>query len=446
MRQAPRAFLLAAVATLLAVPSFAGVIYLPALARDSSDGYEKTVRVVVSNPDSSVARAIGLRYIAQGVAGTPLPPASVAAYWVGPGASRTVFPVLPADGAGLLELSPGYPGILASAELVYVRPGGLRSIAPLPAVGSREARTAGDPIHLQGLERSSAGARTDLFVFNLGTTPANCSITVRAAGGLAVPGIALPGPVAPISSIFRPDALAPAGEVPPDSRATIVCDRTFFAFAVRHHRFQGGIRVLLPTAELEQSGLTQPGGQSTGTVVYELPGTYLICTPNNHDWKRDLTFGGATRDFRRVEVDFDVFVAGWDPSDKKIHQLLWVNDGSRWQEMLGYLNAVEGQNKMRFAVFQGFGQLQSVDDSPGVQPGSSYHVRYDFDAVTGRASYRITDSTGAPRVDGAIQDPTPLGRFSTSRVQIAQGTWLSEGPEARTYDWRFSNLRVVLRP
>ncbi len=258
MRQTPRITLFTVVATLVTLPSFAGVVYLPAIARDSSDGYEKKVRIVVSNPDPATLRSVGVRFVPQGTPGTPLPPASVALYWVGPGSTRTIHPVLPDDGAGMIELSPGYPGMVASAELVYIRPGDVRSIHAMPSVGSKNARAAGEPIHLQGLERNSAGARSDLFVFNLEDQPASCSISVRAAGGLPVPGIVLPAAVAAVSSTFRPDFLAAAGTVPAGSRATIVCDRSYFAFAVRHHRAQDGIWALLPTDELGQSLLAQP--------------------------------------------------------------------------------------------------------------------------------------------------------------------------------------------
>jgi len=184
-----------------------------------------------------------------------------------------------------------------------------------------------------------------------------------------------------------------------------------------------------------------------GAVVFELPGNFLTCR-NCANWQYDMPFDGPQQ-FSKVIVDFDVFIAGWDPAAANgFHCLFWLNNGDRWQDMMGYLNSRGTQNRM---VFQSNGPLGSpigveVYTRPGVQPGQNYHVHYEYDTVEKGVWYEIRDASGAVVVAEFIQLPSNVGKLSTSYTFIQFGSQPSAGPEALTEGWRWSNFKAQFLP
>ena len=449
---------LAVVALLIAAaaqPALAGVAYTPA-ANFTQDGVLRRSDLLLTNQDAALPRVALVRFIEEGVAGTPLPTGSTyPGLWTGPGLTTAhLVPgtTLPVGKAGMLEVFPGFGDLVVGTRLVYEKQGVYLSSADLPAITSSNLLPANGTVFLQGLEHNSGfGTLSDLGLFNLGTANAACTVDL-VAGGTGITLITdAPFTVPPVSSVMVSDAFGATGlnlEVPAGSWARINCNQPFWAFGVRHNTTFGGVKLLLPFESLNQSSLTQPGVvpplPPAGEYNFRLPGTFLTCTASNRFWRASLHDGRvAGRSFRRIVVDFDVYHHNWDPR-KKTHIYMWLQNGSSWTSgLFGYLIAAKTAGVMRFQIKYGANTQQ--DSGGSGQPGNTYHVRYEWNGVTRRASFVMTTQSGTVRASRTIN----LNRtsFNANGMFFATGSWpTGEGPEALQYGWRYSNLNVDYFP
>jgi hypothetical protein len=429
-------------------PALAGVVYTPA-ANFSQNGTARRSRLVLSNPDLASPRAVGVRFIEEGVAGAPLPTGEFPTLWTPPGRTAVLglgAATLPAGKAGMLEVFPGHPGMVVGARLVYEKAGAYSSYIDLPAITSESLRPPGGALYLQGLEHNTAAATiTDLGLFNLGTAAATCTVDVHSGttGAALVTDAAFSVP--PVSSAMVANAFGAAAlnrQVPAGSWARVSCNRPFWAFAVRHNATYGGLRLALPVATFAQSTLPQPGGQppSGGQFNFRRPGLFLTCSPANRFWRTSLSDSRvAGRQFRRIVVDFDVYHANWDPQ-KNTHIYMWLQNGQSWTSgLFGYLIAAKRTGVMRFQVKYGVNSQQN--GGPSGQPGGTYHVRYEWNGITRRVSFVLTNPGGGVRASRTMN--LNRGAFTVGGMFFATGSWpTGEGPEALQYGWRYSNLNV----
>ena len=184
-----------------------------------------------------------------------------------------------------------------------------------------------------------------------------------------------------------------------------------------------------------------------GSTVFELPGNYLTCQGCGN-WQYDMAFGG-TRSFSKVVIDFDVFVAGWDPSRPTgWHMLFWLNNGPRWQDMMGYLNSRGTTGRTVFQVNGPLGNPIGVEQyaSPTVQVGQRYHVHYEYDTTERVVWYEIRDAAGAVRVSDAIALPANVGPVRTNFAFIQFGSQPGGAVESLTNGWRWFDFRAVWIP
>ena len=205
-----------AVVALMAVaatpPAVAGVVYAPA-ANFTQDGLQRRSELVLSNLDTAAMRVAMVRFVEEGVAGTPLPTGGTyPQLWTAAGRTQVhAIPAatLPVGKAGMLEVFPGFGDILVGARLVYEKQGVYSVYADLPAITSSNLVAANGTVYLQGLEHdSAAGILTDLGLFNLGTSPAACTVDlVSGSTGVAIVTDA-PFSVPAVSSAIVADTLS----------------------------------------------------------------------------------------------------------------------------------------------------------------------------------------------------------------------------------------------
>jgi hypothetical protein len=463
-----RLSLTALVALALAQPALAGVMYAPA-ANITADGILRKSTIVASNQDPVNIQLIQARFILQGTPGAPLPdPVVYENLYVGPlvnGIKTFSSSFLPTDSIGMIELVPGADNMVLASRLVYQKPGVFTSTVEMPAVGSSMVRPAGTPSFLQGLEHSSTtGVLTDLGIFNLGLSQTTCTYDVYSQDGqVLAAGVSFQVPA--LSSLFYVDLFGatpgtPEITVPFNSWLRVSCDQPYWAYGVRLDTTTGDARSLDVLTTPAQSTLVQPVNTppppppppppSGGTVLLSRPGTFLIFSnnpgSNQHNVRYNFTGGGLNYD--RLTLEFDVYVNRWDPSPQKAHCLFWLSKSGGWSQTLGYLNAIEGQGKMRFLVNYAVGRSQ--DKSPITGAGNWYRVVYEFDTRSGsrRAFYKIWRSTENGNV-GALHNSGVSFGHSRNSINVGSsfvelGTQKSEeGPEAKTLGWKFANMRIV---
>jgi hypothetical protein len=270
----------------------------------------------------------------------------------------------------------------------------------------------------------------------------------------AVLATAVPFSIPAVSSQMLTDLFGGASPmyVPANSWAKIVCNQTFWAFGVRLDAVAGKAKALLPVDALDQSALVKGGTPPIppgATLLLERTGTFLeypdTTNPPFHNVRYPFNGGGVV--FKRVTVEFDVYVHRWDPSPKKAHCLMWLNSGTGWGGMMGYMNAIEGNGVMRFSVNYNISKAQ--DKSPITQLGRWYRVSYWLDTHVGTRTvgYQLFNSTATGQVGSVFNSGVSFTHNRTS-IPLAYsfielGYQKSDGPEAKTPGWKWANMRIL---
>ncbi len=177
-------------------------------------------------------------------------------------------------------------------------------------------------------------------------------------------------------------------------------------------------------------------------VEFSLPGEFLVCDATNEGFRFDLPFA-AEREFQKVEIQFDVFIAGYDPTKPNgYHNLLWFQNGPDWNtDMMVYMNIRPQSNVVRVEANVGDGTLNNK--SPAPTAGESYHVLWESN-LTGihQFYYRITRLSDGHIVQAALLDNSYRHFVAAADGFLSVGGQPGAGPEADTLGWRFSNLEV----
>jgi len=441
----------------LVAPAWAGMLYVPIAINLNEDGITRRTEVWISNPSDSDLGGFFSTFIpalADGTAREGEPPA----YFVAPGESVRFTDLVPAGGAGMLEIE-GSPGLVVSARLVTEVAGFNEDPEPveLPVLGSGNILPAGHRAWLQGMERLDDYRYSNFGIVNLGQSTMNCSLDVRQASGLLIiQNVNIPMP--PLSMVQYKDAfqLLPLPYVPTGARLSVTCDQPYWTFFSLYDARTGAKQLIEPSMTPEDSTLQKPSGGGSdddppppppppaegNATVFTLPGQFLNCGPNNTNWRFNMPFGGS-KQFKKIILDFDVRTAGWDSSNSNgYHCVFWLNNGNAWADMMGYLNTLGTRNLMRLEVNAG-GEIRQ-NKGPGMQTNSSYHVNYVFDTNARQVSYKVTTG-GGTRVQASYGNS--LNKINTGSMFIEFGTQLApEGPEAKTYNWKFSNFQAQFIP
>ena len=429
----------ALIALFAAAPAVAGQVYVPYAFDRDNGAVRHRVEVMVTNTQPSLTQKASHRLVSGDARGLANEIA------LGGGESRTLRGVAGNGHRAVLEID-APDGVAVRARLVTERSNGSRSVIELPTIGAHNALEGGASTVLQGLERSLNGRATGIGVLNLGQKSATCEASFQSSAGAPI-GARVTFPLAARTEIFQEDVFnAYQEEIAAGALATVSCSQRFYAYAVVEDDVEGEVEFVGPSYEAaaaEAIGSTIPRPDATSSTIFTLPGTFLTCTKYNHNWKFNMNFG-SSKTFRKVFVDFDVYVAGWDKQKPSgTHCLLWLNMGSKWENMFGYLNSTGSKGGTRFGANYGGSDFRD-GKSAGVRIGNTYHVKYGFDLVQDKIWYDINKGT-ADIVSGTY------GRtgnsFTSSSFFIEFGSQVApEGPEAKTYGWKFSNYRGEFVP
>jgi hypothetical protein len=177
-------------------------------------------------------------------------------------------------------------------------------------------------------------------------------------------------------------------------------------------------------------------------VEFNLPGEFLHSNPSNEGFRVDLPFP-APREFQKVEIQFDVYIAGWDPEKPNgFHNLLWFQNGPSWNDdMMVYMNIRPQANIVRIEANVGNGTEHQ--ESPAPTPGEWYHVLWESN-LTGvhQFYYRITRVSNGSVVQGHLLDNSYRHFIAKTNGFLSVGGQPGAGQEANTYGWIFRNLEV----
>ncbi len=209
--------------------------------------------------------------------------------------------------------------------------------------------------------------------------------------------------------------------------------------------FTAGGNISVGTEAACIEGINDP--PPTGTVTFELPGTFLTCR-RCANWQYDMPFA-EYRQFARVVVDFEVSITTWDPDRPNgFHCIFWLNNGQQWQDMMAYMNSRGTQNRV---VFQSNGPLGNpigveTYSSPGLAEGQTYRVHYEYDTIAKVVGYEIRTLSGQVHVADFVDLPSDVGLLGTSYTFIQFGSQPGGPVESLTEGWSWSNFRAQFIP
>ena len=413
-------------------PTWAAKVYVPYAINQEDRGVSQRTELLLTNGQPSLAQRVSYRLLTNDDASAA---GSAKATELAGGKSLRVSAPVTAGGRGLLEVDAPH-GVAVSARLIVNRPGADPVESAVPVLDSRAAFVEGARVALQGLARVEGVKKTAFGVVNLGNKVAQCELRVADADGNEALQGSVEFSLKPRVQGYQEDLFNLFGaETPAEAVATVSCSEKFWAYAVMTDENTGAAQFIEPAF---QSVVEMASGEIS--TVFQLPGTYLTCSKFNHNWQYNMFFPTATT-WRKVVLDFDVYVNGWDPNKPGgTHCVMWLNLGSKWSNMFGYLNSLGTRGTMRLKVNYGGDDIKG-DNAPGMRPGGNYKVHYEYDGYTKKAFYKLFNESGALLTQRSFN--RQQGAFTTNWMRIQFGTQIApEGPESKTYNWRFSNFRA----
>ena len=449
---------------LAAAPVLAGPVYLPAAINQTEGAYTQVTELWATNPDTAIQGFV-VRYISGTANGTiRVAGDETGPYYLAPGESKRFTNLVPAGFRGLLELD-GATMLRFSGALTTRNLNGTKvAESEVPVLDQVEIAPAGSTILLQGWERSGSTLTSSLGVVNLAHTAAQCTITIRLKDGLlAVQNV--PINLQPLTQVQFDDALAVLGltNVAEGARSEVSCNQSFWSYLTTRNNQTGEVEFIEASTRIGGSTLVEPVGTTPDpgpdpgpdpnpppgdSVVFTRNGEIVRYPTNNNglsNFRVNMPFSG-NREFRKVTVDFDFHIGTWDRTNTTgFHCIFWLNNGSSWSNMFGYVNTRGVRNLTVFQVNATGGGRQEQASGGSPQPGGNYHMHYEYDLEEGTVFYRITTAGGSNVVSRGygLRGQT----FSTSRFFIKFGyQHAEEGPEAYTPGWTFSNLEAVFIP
>ena len=448
---------------LAAAPAVAGPVYLPAAINEADGGYVRTTEFWATNPDS-VIQGFVVRYIAATASGIVRTTGDeTGPYYLAPGESKRFTSLVPSGFRGILELD-GSPLLQFSGVLtVRGQSGGKVAEDEIPVLDQTELFAAGQTIALQGMERSGSTLTSNLGLVNLSQATTRCTVTIRQRDGLLVVQN-VPIDLAPLTSVQFDDALGILGQtsISEGARSEVSCNQAFWAYLSTYNDQTGEVEFIEPSATIGGSTLVEPVATNPdpdpdpdpdpnpppgNATVFTRNGEIVRYPTNNngvHNYRVNMPFGG-NRTFRKVVVDFDFHVGGWDRNNSSgFHCVMWLNNGQSWANLFGYVNLRGTRNLTVFQVNATGGGWQETNQNGSPHPGGDYHMHYEYDLNEDTVFYRITGAGG-----GTVSTKAYSLRgttFSTNSFFIEFGYQQAEGPEAYTPGWTFSNLQASFIP
>jgi hypothetical protein len=417
-------------------PAFAGEVYVPFASNRSIDGTTYQTKVWVTNT-SNAARRFDVRFIGQNVDGTQGADTTTQLNVPG-GGTLLLGSVAPSGSLGMVEVS-GAPQIVVNARIDAIGPGGtILSTTNVPAIGAGNVIKGGSTAHIQGLELTNRGTLSDFGIVNLSNAAAQCTIKAWRSNGAQINQTSVVT-LLPLSVRHFENVLGLLGENSvSDTRAEVTCDKQFFPYALVFE--PGGPETSFVTSSFAlDSDLVSGVGNTAGSVVFEVPGTYLDAKPGASFKQFDIPLVEGVR-YKKATVEFDVYVNKF-PSGI----FAGVTALRRTDRTLFYGLVVRGA-RSKAILDMGIDDDVVQGNSGPWKERSNYHLVFEYDIPTSTLTFKtLRNGELVETLRGRINhfDLTKNGKLV--RVDFGQ-TGVADGAYFPPIGWRYSNLKVTFEP
>jgi hypothetical protein len=334
-------------------------------------------------------------------------------------------------GAGMLRVTndPG-PNVRSGSIFVSTRTDDYAW--PLPVVTNDNWFEDGETAHLHNLARNARG-HANIEIMNFGTQAAACSIQLRRPKGSAF-GPPTTVTLLPLSHEIVEDPFADVVTVGGGLRAEVECDRPFYAYGTFAGPNLANFRMHYP--------LDAPAEPVAETLNVTRNGVFF--SPVNGNSALDLPLPLVLdRAYRKVTVDFDVFVKQFTPIFTGLVGMVHAG-GQRFGKTLYFGTFIRG---IRAKTLVDLG-------SPVVEPAlrvsspwkqnTTHHVTlvYDTEAATTRMLVTQGGTTVMDATGGAYNLDI-ADRGAPVRLVFGLGG-VADGAYYPPIGWKFSNLKVKI--
>lgn len=417
-------------------PAFAGEVYVPFASNRSVDGTTYQTKVWVTNTGTA-ARRFDVRFIGQNVDGTQ--GANTTTQLNVPGGGTLLLgSVAPSGSLGMVEVS-GAPQLVVNARIDAIGQGGtILSTTNVPAIGAGNVIKGGSTAHIQGLELTNRGTLSDFGIVNLSNAAAQCTIKAWRSNGAQINQTSVVT-LLPLSVRHFENVLGLLGEQSvSDTRAEVTCDKQFFPYALVFE--PGGPETSFVTSSFAlDSDLVSGVGNTAGTVVFEVPGTYLDAKPGASFKQFDIPLVEGVL-YKKATVEFDVYVNKFPNGIFAGVTALRRNDRT-----LFYGLVVRGA-RSKAILDMGVDDDVVQGNSGPWKERSNYRLVFEYDVPSSTLTFKTTrNGELVETLRGRINhfDLTKNGKLM--RVDFGQ-TGVADGAYFPPIGWRYSNLKVTFEP
>lgn len=431
--------------------AWAGTVYVPLVVDQDQNGNRLETVIRVTNTSPSLDRSFSFLLIPANSDGTVRNDDDLTEVLLTP-QSTFILQNLVANGqVGMVEISAASEiSITARLEGTNTQSEAIVG-AETPVITSDSVIPSGTSVALQGWSRSDLEQQTDFHFVNLGQSDTDCAITIYDGNGSTMlNGFNFTRP--PLSLISFPDVLSLINITNRDEiTAVINCNQSFYPFSTIHDLASGEVLFIPPSGSGRSTLLPPSEGPPVepGATVLEVPGVFHVPRQGEESKRFNVAFPGNPR-FSRIILDMDFVHGGWHPRSDENHGIFWLNRGLKWRNNLfGYLNVFgPGENKLKLSSNAGLGagNIRAKTVGAALQPGSTYHVHFEYNVNTGTYFAEITENGQLVVV---VSDRTTVNNINTT-----EENWFVDfghergaaGPEVPTYNWQYMNLLVQWIP
>lgn len=428
---------------LAAPPLPAAEVVIPIASSKMVDGLTYTTRVWVANPGDT-AQTFTASFYAAGADGTATPPAS-SPQTAPPGRTLVYAAVAGGDGTtGMVAVQSSAP-LLVTARLETRSGQQLLGAVDVPTLTAATAFAAGATAGLSGLERGGGAATSDLYLFNLDGAAAQCTVKVVRADGNVILGAAELG-LAPRQRRDFSDVLGTlGGGAVSDVRVEARCDRRFWAAALVR-RPNAAATLLVPSTAIAGDALGDPSPPppTDGSVVFSVPGLFLDAKANAAYRAYELpATGGKT--YASAVVEFDLRIGKFaDANFTGVHAFRRPHPEKREQVLFYGLQI--NNYKARTILDLGLTEELAKGTVPWVA-GHTYHLKFTYDVPAKRITLEVFENgVRKQNVSGDAHHFDLRNDGHPLVVDFGMVGVGGDGGYVPPIGWRYSDLKVVLRP
>lgn len=303
---------------------------------------------------------------------------------------------------------------------------------PLPIITEDTWFKKNETAYIQNLARNAKG-HANIEVMNFGTQAAVCAVQLRRPKGLPYGGprtmTLLPVSHEVLEDVFE-DFVTIGGAL----RAEVECDQPFYAYGTFVSPNRVNFRMLYP--------LSAPSEPVVETLNVNRSGVFFAPVAGNSDLDLPLPLV-ADRAYRKVTIDFDVYVKQFTPIFTGLVGMLHAG-GPRFNKTLYFGTFVRGaRSKTMIDLGNAVIEPALRVSSPWKQ-NTLHHVTIVYDAEGATTQMKVTQGTKTVLdVSGGAYNLDIADRGAPVRVVFGLAG-VADNAYFPPLGWKFSDLRIKI--